>query len=217
MSMFGFYFVTNLLERAGWPRKKGLFGGLAYDTLIVDMTIDQMLAWSASLAAGRPELSLRMIAEMFREKDWEGPNSPDIAGVIDGSRSGWDKNPNGSPAEVIQPWRLSDSSGKSIPAKQLADRKIVTALEQLWLEAIMWGLGNPKRVTDWYLKHQQQAHASINDAQRAGLQIEAPPELSDWFEQCASILSAYERDIQPIAKVPRRLRQDAENVGVAFN
>lgn len=217
MSMFGFYFVTNLLEQAGWPRKKGLFGGAAYDTLIVDKTIDQMLAWSASLAAGRPELSLQMIAEMFRDKDWDGPDSPDIASVIEGSRPDWDKHPNGTPTDVVQPWRLSGTSGKSIPAKQLADRKLIVALEQLCLEAIMWGLGNPARVTDWYIKNQQTGHASIANMQRAGLQVEALPELDDWLEQCASILSEYERDIQPMPQIPRKLRRDAERVGVVLN
>lgn len=217
MSMFGFYFVTNLLEQAGWPRKKGFFGGPSYDTLIVDETIDQMLAWSASLAAGRPELSLRMIAEMFRDKDWEGPDPPDITIVIEGSRPEWDKHPDGSPTDVVQPWRLSNTSGKSIPAKQLADRKLIAALEQLCLEAIMWGLGNPTRVTDWYARHRQTIHAKLADMQRAGLQVDALPELDDWFEQCASILSGYERDIQPMPQIPRKLRQDAEKVGVVLN
>lgn len=102
MSMFGFYFVQALLEQAGWPKKKGLFGGPAYDTFIVDEVIDQMLGWGASLAAGRPKLSLKMTAEMFRDKDWDGDNPPDVKMVVDGSREGWDKVPEGGPSEVIK-------------------------------------------------------------------------------------------------------------------
>ena len=216
MSIFGFYFVTNLLEQAGWPRKKGLFGGLFCDTHVVDKTIDQMLAWSASLAAGRPELSLQMIAEMCRNKDWDGPESPDIIMYIELARAKWDKHLEGGPADVVQPWRLSETRGKTISSEQFADRKLTAALEQLCLDAILWGLGNPTRVTQWYAKHRQAVQASLKDMQRAGLQVDAQPEFDDWLEQCANILAGYERDINPLPPIPRKLRQDAEKLGVSL-
>ena len=217
MSMFGFYFVQNLLEQAGWPRKKGLFGGPAYDTFIVDEVIEQMLGWGASLAAGRPKMSLQMIAEMFRDKDWDGDNPPNVKMLIDGSREAWDKVPEGGPREVIEPWRLSSSMGKSMPAKNLADRKLIAPLEQLCLEAIMWGLGNPDRVKAWYTNHREKMQSSLPDMQKAGLQVEALPPLNEWFEQCESILRDYERDIQPMPEIPTKLLQDAESIGVNLN
>jgi len=177
MSIFGFYFVGNLLKQAGWPRKKGLFGGPAYDTFLVDEAIDQMLGWAASLAAGRPKMSLQMIAEMFRDKDWDGDNPPDVRMFIDASREEWDKVPEGGPREVIKPWRLSSNMGKSVPAKYLADRELRAALEQLCLEAIMWGLGNPDRVKAWYTNRREKMQSSLPNMQKAGLQIEASPAL----------------------------------------
>ena len=214
MNIFGFYFVQALLEQSGWPRKKGLFSGPAYDTFIVDEVIDQMLGWGASLGSGRPKLSLQMISEMFRDKDWDGDNPPDVKMIIDGSREDWDKVPEGGPSEVIKPWRLSSTIGKSMPAKNLADRKLITALEQLCLEAIMWGLGNPDRVKAWYISRREKMQSPLPDMQKAGLQVEALPALKEWFEQCESILRDYERDIQPMPEIPKKLLQDAESVGV---
>ncbi len=217
MSMFGFYFVSNLLNQAGWPRKKWFFGGSYCDTLIVDTSIDQMLGWSASLAAGLPESSLRIIAEMHRDKDWEGTNPPDITIFIEGAQREWDKHLDGSPTEVIQPKRLSNMYGKSIPAKLLADRKIIAGLEELCHDTIMWGLGNPARVKKWYERHRQAMNAKLTNMKRAGLQVDTPPGWDDWIEECASILSDYEREIQPLPQIPRKLRQDAKKVGVVLN
>jgi len=213
MSIFGFYFVGNLLRQAGWPRKKGLFGGPAYDTFVVDGVINQMLGWGASLAAGRPKMSLQMIAEMFRDKDWDGDNPPDVKMLIDGSREVWDRVPEGGPREVIKPWRLSNG-GKSMPAKTLAGQKLRVALEQLCFEAIMWGLGNPDRVKAWYTNHREEMQSFSPDMQKAGLQVETLPALNEWFEQCESILRGYERDIQPMPEIPKKLLQDAESIGV---
>ncbi len=217
MSMLGFYFVQALLEQAGWPRKKRLFGGPAYDTFIVDKVIDQMLTWAACLATGCPKLSLQMIAEMFRDKDWDVDKPPDIKMVIDGSREEWDKVPEGGPSEVIKPWRLSSNMGKSIPAKNLADRKLIAALEQLCLEAIIWGLGNPDRVKAWYTNHREKMQSSLPGMQKAGLQVEALPALNEWFEQSESILRDYERDIQPLPEIPKKLLKDAESIGVSLD
>lgn len=214
MSMFGFYFVQNLLKQAGWPRKKGFLGGPVYDTFLVDQVIDQMLGWAASLAAGHPGLSLQMIAEMFRDRDWDGDDPPDVKMVIDGSRAEWNKAPEGGPSEVIKPWRLSSNMGKTMPANNLADRKLIAALEQLCLEAIMWGLGNPDRVKAWYTNHRTKIHAALADMQKAGLEVDALPDLNEWLEQCASILNDYERDIQPMAQIPQKLLQDAQVMGV---
>jgi hypothetical protein len=212
--MFGFYFVQNLVGQAGWPRKLGFFGGLVYDNLIVDQVIDQMLGWGASLGAGRPKLSLQMIAEMFRDRDWDGDHPPDVKMVIDGSRAEWNKAPEGGPSEVIKPWRLSRTMGKTMPAKNLADRKLIAALEELCLESIMWGLGNPDRVKAWYTTHRAKTHARLPDMQEAGLQVDELPELDESLEQCASILRDYERDIQPLPPIPQKLLRDAEVIGI---
>ena len=63
MSIFGFYFVSEILREAGWPRRKGVFNSTAViDTIILDGATDQMIDWAAALGAGRPTLALQALA-----------------------------------------------------------------------------------------------------------------------------------------------------------
>lgn len=203
MSMFGIYFVRTILELAGWPRKKSLFSGLAYDTVIVDSVVDQMLTWGASLGAGRPKLSLQIIAEMHRDKDWDGDNPPSIKKVIQVSREDWDKIPEGKPSEVIKPTRFSGYFGKSMPAKYFEDKRFISALEQFLQESIILGLGSPNRVKLWYNNDRRRRNSSLNEYKKAGLDVEASPILDEWFENCESILKDYEHNFQPIPEIPK--------------
>jgi hypothetical protein len=78
MSVFAFYFVSGLLREAGWPRKQGMFRTEVVDTTVLDSTVDQMIDWAAGLGACRPHLALQMIAEMFRDRDWNTSAAPNI-------------------------------------------------------------------------------------------------------------------------------------------
>lgn len=137
MSIFGYYFVGSLLREAGWPRKQGLFRGEAYDTTIADAAIDQMVDWAASLGAGRPTIALQMIAEMFRDRNWDGDDAPQIKTFIDGVRESWNGAPNAAPREIVQPMRLGSTFGSSISAKNFQDARLRVALEQNVLEALL--------------------------------------------------------------------------------
>ncbi|MEX1023362.1 MAG: hypothetical protein WD058_09470 [Dehalococcoidia bacterium] len=91
MSIFGFYFVGNLLREAGWPRKRGLLGSESYDPRVVDMATSQMIEWAAAVAAGRPNRGLQMIAEVLGDRDWSSEDAPKITVFLDGARDTWGK------------------------------------------------------------------------------------------------------------------------------
>ena len=55
MSILAFYFASQLLGEAGWPRKLGRFKGEGYDAVMVDMAFAQSIDWAAGLGAGGPE------------------------------------------------------------------------------------------------------------------------------------------------------------------
>jgi hypothetical protein len=89
MSIFAFYFTTQLLREGGWPRKLGRFKGEGYDTTVVDAAFAQSIDWGAALGAGRPRIALQMIAEMFRDRDWECDNRPDVKSFVSRSDDTW--------------------------------------------------------------------------------------------------------------------------------
>ena len=214
MSIFGIYFVRTLLGQAGWPRKKSILGGLAYDTIIVDKVIDQMITWGASLGAGRHKLSLQIIAEIHRDKDWGGENAPSIKSVIKASRENWERIPESTPSEVIKPTRFSNYFKKSMPAKYFEDKKFLWALEQFFQEAIVLGLANPDRFKVWYNNDRSRRNSSLNEYNKAGLDVEASPPLNEWFEKSEGIIKDYERNVRPLPEIPKKLLQDAKSVGI---
>lgn len=214
MSIFGYYFVKSLLRAAGWPRKQGLFKREGYDTAIMDAAIDQMVDWAASLGAGRPSLALRIIAEMFRDRNWESDGAPQIRSFIGAARESWDSAPNAAPRQVVQPIRLAKAFGASISTKDFQDARLRVALEQNVLEALLWGLANPDRFATWYAGAAQRLQSSLNHMRSSGLAIDALPSMAEFFDQSEEIIRNYERDIAPLPTIPEKLLSDARALGL---
>lgn len=217
MSIFGYYFVESLLREAGWPRKQGLFKGEAYDTTIADAAIDQMVDWAASLGAGRPALALQIIAEMFRDRNWDSDNAPQIDTFISGTRESWNNAPNSAPQEIVRPIRLASAFGAVISLKDFQDARMRVALEQNVLEAVLWGLANPDRFTMWYADAAQRHESSLGLMQSSGLAVDKLPALDEFFDQSEEIVRNYERDVGPLPTIPGKLLSDARALGIKVN
>lgn len=214
MSILGFHFVSSLLREAGWPRKRGMFKGDGIDTIITDAAIDQMVDWAAALGAGRPSLALQIIAEMFRDRDWDSDDAPQITTFISVARKTWDNAPKAAPREVVQPIRLAKAFGRSISTKDFQHANVRMALEQIVLDALLWGLANPDRFETWYADAAQRDQSSLELKRSSGLDVVALPVLDDFFQQSEEIVRNYERDIGPMPSIPHRLLSDARAVGV---
>jgi|GEM_PF-1781173 len=214
MSIFGYYFIGSLLRDAGWPRKQGLFRGETYDTTIVDAAIDQMVDWAASLGAGRPTIALQMIAEMFRDRNWDGDDAPQIKTFIDGARESWKSALNGAPRQILQPIRLGSTFGSSISAKNFQDARLRIASEQNLLEALLWGLANPDQFAVWYTSTAEDHQSSLDFMRSSGLAVDELPALEEWFGHCEKIVRNYERDIGPLRAIPKKLLADAHALGL---
>jgi hypothetical protein len=217
MSMVGFYFFSSLLNEAGWPRKQGLFRRLVIDTTIADSSIDQMITWAASLGAGRPHLALKIIAEMFRDRDWDGVNAPMIQGVINGSRESWDKKRHATPQEIVEPIRLARIFGAVVSPKKLGSSTMLRALEQYVLESVVWGLANPDRFTKWYDDRWQRYSTRLDFYQKSGLAVDELPLLDEFYKGSEKILRNYERDVSPLAEIPAKLLSDVIALGININ
>jgi hypothetical protein len=211
VSILGVFFVTSLLREAGWPRKQGIFGGETYDTLIVDSVIDQMVDWGAALGAGRPRAALQVLSEMYRDKDWEGDNPPNVMMFVDSMQSTWSAAQ--SPREAVTPIRFAKAFGRSMPPDAFNDARAQVALEQQLLEAIFWGLSNPKRFEAWYESYAAKRGSSLPTMQKAGLDVGSASPLSQFFEDRELILREYERAVGPLPPIPARLISDARALG----
>jgi hypothetical protein len=189
MSIFGFYFVTTMLGQAGWPRRRGLFRSEAViDTFITDVVINQMVDWSAALGACRPRLALQIIAQMFHDRDWEGENAPKILVFInDAKKDLWNTQGNKAPHDIVDPFKLS-KHGKMIPSKVLKSNTVRTALEQLCLDGLLWGLANPDRFKTWYESSEKSQRDQLPLMQSAGLAVDSVTTLSEFLKDGEEML-----------------------------
>ncbi|MEX1023363.1 MAG: hypothetical protein WD058_09475 [Dehalococcoidia bacterium] len=97
--------------------------------------------------------------------------------------------------------------------KDFTDPQVRNILEQLCLEALLWGFDRPAAFTDWYqLKMKGDAHENPR-REEAGLQIDAPPPLDRFFAISDELLSAYEAEIGSLRPIPERLLDDARSLG----
>lgn len=215
MSIFGFYFVTTILKQAGWPKRRGLFSSKAVvDTLIADAVINQMIDWSAALGACRPKLALQMIAWMYKNRDWEGEDAPRIVDFINKAKNIWDARGNKSPRDTIEPFKLSKAFGKTIRAKDLKDNRIRTALEQVCLEGLLWGLVNPDRFKRWYESQYKNQEEIFSLMQKAGVEIDSIPTLSKILKEGEQMLKGYESEVDPLPPIPPKLLDDVRILGI---
>ncbi len=215
MSIIGFHFTSSLLNVAGWPKRRGLLRRPSINSSVADRAIDQMINWAASLGAGRPHLALRVIAEIFRDRNWDAANRPDIKQYCEMARAHWDRVPDATPVEIVKPTRLSETFGPFIKAKEFAGKTLAVAMENYLRDAILWGLTNPGRLTDWYT--QLRASQIMLKAQHfRDVGVDVPPAIEEWFGECAAAIDQYESDIGPLSAIPPRLRRDAQDLGVAL-
>lgn len=213
MSIFGFYFVGNLLREAGWPRKQGVFKGLAYDTVFVDLAIGQAMDWGAGLGAGHPRLSLQMIAEMYRDRDWESDEAPNLKLYLDDMAKDDSWSAASSPMDAAQPVQLAEHFGRSMKLEYFQHKKTRALIEPHFLHALLWGLSNPDRFDAWYRSKHARQESRLPEMLEAGLDVEHLPSLPEFLEYCEQIVRDYERDIGPLPPIPPRLLDDATALG----
>ncbi|KKR25117.1 MAG: hypothetical protein UT56_C0003G0041 [Candidatus Levybacteria bacterium GW2011_GWB1_39_7] len=217
-SIFGFYYVVGLLGHMGWPRRRGLFSSEAViDSLILDSTIDQMIDWSASIGACRPNIALQIIASMFRDMDWDSKEALDIDTEISNLKKQWvERGNNSNPREAVKPVKFSKTS-KVISMKQLKHKDIQHALEVYCYESLFWGLVNSDGFRTYYSTNEKRQREQMPEYKKAGLAVDYIPTLDQILKEGEEILKGYEKEVRPLSPIPQKLIDDALSLGIKVN
>lgn len=217
-SIFGFYYIVGLLSHMGWPRRRGLFSSEAVvDSLILDSAIDQMIDWSASIGACRPDLALQIVASIFRDMNWESKDAFNISAEIANLKNQWKERSNtNNPREIVKPVKFSKTS-KVISMKQLKHKDIQHALEVYFYESLMWGLVNPAEFKNYYQENEKRQRGNLPEYKAAGLAVDSIPTLDSILNDGEEILKGYEKEIRPLSPVPQKLKSDAISLGIKVN
>jgi hypothetical protein len=202
----------------GWPRRRGLFSSEAVvDSLILDSAIDQMIDWSASIGACRPDLALQIVASIFRDMNWESKDAFNISAEIANLKNQWKERSNtNNPREIVKPVKFSKTS-KVISMKQLKHKDIQHALEVYFYESLMWGLVNPAEFKNYYQENEKRQRGNLPEYKAAGLAVDSIPTLDSILNDGEEILKGYEKEIRPLSPVPQKLKSDAISLGIKVN
>lgn len=232
MSIFGFYFVSGLMQEAGWPRRKSVFNSTAVvDVMILDHAIDQMIDWAAALGAAYPRLALQTMAEVFRDRDWNSDGRPDIKSFIDAARrenESWRGTDVLAPHEVVQRARFAGHDahrraaegiqkkgakwkGPTMDVKNFKELRV--PLEQWFLEGVLWGFGNPDAFGKWFEAHYEDQIWRVPVMREVGLAVDALPNEAQFLKDSEVILRKYEQEISPLPAILASLMADAQALG----
>lgn len=217
-SIFGFYYVVGLLSHMGWPRRRSLFNSEAVvNSLILDSAIEQMIDWSASIGACRPDLALQIIATMLRGTDWESKDAMNLGDEVSNMKKQWaERGSSDNPREAVKPVKFS-KHGDVITMKQLKDKEIQHALEVYCYESLIWGLINSDSFKIYYSTNEKRQKDKLPEYEKAGLGVDYIPSLDQILKEGEEILKGYEKEIRPLSPIPQKLKADAFSLGIKVN
>ncbi len=214
-SFFGYHYVQGLLAETGWPRRKSFFNSKAViDSNVLDIAIGQMIDWGASIGACRHKLALQIIATMFRDADW---NKFGLLDMINDFEEKWEEMIGIDPIEIVNPTKFSQYS-KLTDAVILNDKKMQSAFENYFYEALLWGLNYPDIFEIYYENKREKQIERLPEYKKAGIGIDRIPTLEDDLNDAVKIIRLYEEKMQrALSPIPQRLLDDVESLGIEIN
>lgn len=214
-SIFGFYYIMGLLSHVGWPRRRSLFNSEAVvNSLVLDSAVDQMIDWSASIGACRPNLALQIIATMFRDTNWESKEALDINAEVNNLKKQWaERGGDNNPREAVKSVKISKTS-EFISMKQLKSKDFQHALEIYFYEGLFWGLVNLDSFKTYFETNEKRQRDQLPKYKKAGLKVDSIPTLDQILREGEEILKGYEKEIRPLSPIPQKLLKDALALGI---
>ena len=213
----GIHYVNGVLQATDWPRRKSPLNSTAViDSYVLDLTVNQMIDWAASIGACRPKLALQIIATMFSKADWDKVGLLDII-KIDDARHAWKYGGNANPRKIVNPKQFSKYSDLT-EVSFLNDKMTLSLLESYFLESLFWGLNNPDKFINYFNSEREKKINDLELYKKAELGVNSIPTLEDMLNEAELIISAYEEKMKTLlSPIPKRLMDDAQSLGVKFD
>ncbi len=211
MSFFAYHYIESLLLSTGGPKRRGLFNSEAvFDSTLVDTIEKQMIEYGAALGACRSELALQIISCTYKDKNWESEDAPDIRKFINEAFQSSEIIPH----KVVRPISFL-RHGKVVAVSTLHNKEIQAGLEQIFIEALLWGLSHPNEFKSWYDKDFEEKTSKLDKYRELGLDITYIPTLPQYLSECDKMIEDYQHKMGSLPQtIPAKLLLDAEALGV---
>ena len=214
MSGFQSWFVTDQLKSMGWTRAKELLTGQEYvETHLVDLSVEWSIMVSVGLGAGRPQLGVALLADIFEDNPWTADSTGELLQRL---REG-DRLVEGSPE--LLPWtalyadQRLESFGTEIPWRELDNPNLLNIWAILFACGVFWGLTHEEEMQAMFSKNKEEYERMATAAAAAGSAVsdEYPwSSLEAFYEACEEQAGRFQAEQQPLLEIPDELRRSPE-------
>lgn len=170
--------VGSILHALGWPKKKGLiFKSEVVDKFALARAVESLVRVGIVLGTGKPEVALRLLADVFYGREWTSDHVTGIFHDFDPkplllcnpSPQPWQPN-SPPPADFViadLPFGLVQGE-ELIPWPEIAAPAYQEIYSKSFLRGLVWGLAYPDEARNRYDADRDQA---LKDAAAAGVEL----------------------------------------------
>ena len=213
------YYLVGFLKSMGWPRKLGfpLLRKNVVDAFAIRMAIETMVQFAMVLGAKRPDIAIRIIADIVRQRDskkksaaelWEWLNP--IAIVAAHSEV--------SPSKAIARFFCSDKdmsillgdapSQNFVPEDFVTSETISVCSNLPFAQALVWGIEHPQEALTAFEDERRKYSEKLPEMISSGLKLDPPytcPTSDDVCKSMQELISSYQNEVRSLCTVPQDL------------
>lgn len=211
------FLFFGMLREANWPRKTGTFKKTeAVDPRFVDFLMVRVAEMSVTLGAGSPKLAAQLLADIFRDRDWEDQPLGDLLHDLDPS-------PRVAAAPGQRPWnsivtlRLAQqpdiTKPELMPWEVLTRPQFLVQLQITCAQGLIWGLLHPEEGLAAIAKQNATLNERLPIFKNAGLKIDdqfSVPAVADAIANIEQFIDAYQQEQRPLIPLPAALAQSPQ-------
>jgi hypothetical protein len=207
--------ALGMLKGMGWPRSKGLLRRQYVLSLLVDTAVEQSMALSVGIGAGRPRFGAAILVQMFGNNPWTEESTAELLQHLkEDAEQAVQDNPTLPPSKALWATKRVAPHGNEIPWSILETEQFDAMVGMTSAKAIYWGLRHSEEMPSVFAAAKENYERDAPDMIRHGLDVSRQyswESLEALYDTCEEIVRGYEADVQPLpSQLPSALVKTPE-------
>ena len=210
---FPVFFVSGLLKRAGWPRKRGfLRRRRVVNRVVLYATLAQLVIMGIAMGTGRPQQAAQLLGQLFRARDWVEQPAAEL--FRDLEITDWQEEERAWKA-ILRELEVPTTSSDEASWEEVIDWDNLMTYHAWFAQSLCLGLTQPTEMAVALAREREQHEhwSKIWEIHRLKLPPSGIGNNEDLFSYCEVLVLGYEDAFGKLPQIPRAL---AENATIAF-
>ncbi len=214
MSGFQSWFVADQLSSMGRSKTSATHAGEGYvETRLVDMSVERAIMVSVGLGAGRPQLGVALLADIFENNLWTVESTAELLQQLRGGGRRVEGNPELLPWTALYASQRIEPFGNEMPWQELDNPNLLSIWAIMSACGVFWGLTHEEDMPLIFAKNKEEYERTAATAVAAGGAVpdEYPwSSLDAFYEACEEQAERFQAERQPLLEIPDELRKAPE-------